>query len=162
MNWPLGPRWPASRCKSFCALSWSAWHRARQSSSFWRRFGIGRSEQRRESLQKRFWLTVTRIAGERRSRRLGAGCGPFRLWSGGHLGREDRGRGWPFRSPLCPGRGHQHPPSTRVDEETGRQEATAAARDLLKIDLELAPFEPFAERIWELRNNVTSYDAWYV
>jgi predicted nucleic acid-binding protein len=26
----------------------------------------------------------------------------------------------------------------------------------------LFPFEPFAERIWELRHNVTSYDAWYI
>ena len=24
------------------------------------------------------------------------------------------------------------------------------------------PFEPFAHRVWELRNNLTVYDAWYV
>jgi predicted nucleic acid-binding protein len=30
------------------------------------------------------------------------------------------------------------------------------------IELELVPFGPFAERVWELRSNVTSYDAWYV
>lgn len=24
------------------------------------------------------------------------------------------------------------------------------------------PFEPFVERVWELRDNVTVYDAWYV
>ncbi len=41
-------------------------------------------------------------------------------------------------------------------------EAAAAFHDLLALDLELAPFVPFAERIWELRANVTSYDAWYV
>jgi predicted nucleic acid-binding protein len=28
--------------------------------------------------------------------------------------------------------------------------------------LELFSFEPFAERVWVLRHNVTSYDAWYV
>ncbi|MES1242014.1 MAG: type II toxin-antitoxin system VapC family toxin [Acidobacteriota bacterium] len=44
----------------------------------------------------------------------------------------------------------------------GRMEAGAAARDLLLFDLELVPFSPFAERVWELRANVTSYDAWYV
>lgn len=44
----------------------------------------------------------------------------------------------------------------------GRLEAGAAARDLLLIELELLPFDPFAERVWELRSNVTSYDAWYV
>ena len=44
----------------------------------------------------------------------------------------------------------------------GRMEAAAAARDLLLIELELVSFSPFAERVWELRTNVTSYDAWYV
>jgi predicted nucleic acid-binding protein len=44
----------------------------------------------------------------------------------------------------------------------GRLEAGAAARDLLMLELELVPFGPFAARVWELRSNVTSYDAWYV
>jgi predicted nucleic acid-binding protein len=26
----------------------------------------------------------------------------------------------------------------------------------------LFPYRPFADRIWELRDTVTSYDAWYV
>jgi len=43
-----------------------------------------------------------------------------------------------------------------------RLEATAAAHDLLLLDLELAPFLPFAGRVWELRGSVTSYDAWYI
>jgi predicted nucleic acid-binding protein len=41
-------------------------------------------------------------------------------------------------------------------------EANAALDDLMQLDLELFPFEPFASRIWQLRHNVTSYDAWYV
>jgi predicted nucleic acid-binding protein len=41
-------------------------------------------------------------------------------------------------------------------------EANAAFEDLMLLDLELLPFEPFAERVWELRRNITSYDAWYV
>ena len=49
-----------------------------------------------------------------------------------------------------------------LEGRLGRMEADAAARDLLLFDLELVPFSPFAERIWELRANVTSYDAWYV
>ncbi|HEX2641560.1 MAG TPA: type II toxin-antitoxin system VapC family toxin [Thermoanaerobaculia bacterium] len=49
-----------------------------------------------------------------------------------------------------------------LEGRLGRLEAGAAARDLLLFDLELMPFAPFAERIWELRSNVTSYDAWYV
>lgn len=43
-----------------------------------------------------------------------------------------------------------------------RPEANAAHEDLMQLDLELFSFEPFAERIWELRRTVTSYDAWYV
>jgi predicted nucleic acid-binding protein len=41
-------------------------------------------------------------------------------------------------------------------------EANAAQDDLMQLDIDLFPFEPFADRIWELRHNVTSYDAWYV
>jgi predicted nucleic acid-binding protein len=41
-------------------------------------------------------------------------------------------------------------------------EANAAQDDLMQLDMELFSFEPFAERIWELRHNLTSYDAWYV
>ena len=41
-------------------------------------------------------------------------------------------------------------------------EATAAANDLLALAIMLVPFEPFAERVWRLRRNVTGYDAWYV
>jgi len=41
-------------------------------------------------------------------------------------------------------------------------EANAAQDDLMQLDIELFPFDPFASRIWELRHNVTSYDAWYV
>ena len=41
-------------------------------------------------------------------------------------------------------------------------EATSAQRDLVELDLILMPFAPFAERVWELRGQVTSYDAWYI
>ena len=40
--------------------------------------------------------------------------------------------------------------------------ADAAHEDLAQLNLELFAFDPFADRIWELRRNVTSYDAWYV
>ena len=46
--------------------------------------------------------------------------------------------------------------------ELSRLEATSAHRDLLRLDLKLVPFAPYAERIWALRGNLTSYDAWYV
>jgi len=41
-------------------------------------------------------------------------------------------------------------------------EANAAHADLMALELELFPFDPFADRVWELRHNVTGYDAWYV
>jgi predicted nucleic acid-binding protein len=41
-------------------------------------------------------------------------------------------------------------------------EANAAQDDLMQLDIESFAFEPFADRIWELRHNVTSYDAWYI
>jgi len=32
----------------------------------------------------------------------------------------------------------------------------------LQLKVELFSFEPFAQRAWELRHNLTSCDAWYV
>ena len=40
--------------------------------------------------------------------------------------------------------------------------ATMAMADLLDLRVELFPFAPFAARVWELRDNVASYDAWYI
>ena len=49
----------------------------------------------------------------------------------------------------------------RLEQRTdiSRIEATAAHADLPRLELELFPFAPFAERIWTLRGNLTSYDA---
>lgn len=47
-------------------------------------------------------------------------------------------------------------------KEITTAEANAAHEDLLQLNIELFSFEPFAERAWELRHNLTSYDAWYV
>jgi predicted nucleic acid-binding protein len=41
-------------------------------------------------------------------------------------------------------------------------EVNGAQEDLTQLEIEQFPFEPFAGRIWELRQTVTSYDAWYV
>ena len=46
--------------------------------------------------------------------------------------------------------------------QLSRLEATSAHESLLRLNLDLFPFAPFADRIWALRSNVTSYDAWYV
>lgn len=40
--------------------------------------------------------------------------------------------------------------------------ANIAIGDLVSLPIELHPFEPFAERVWELRDTVSAYDGWYV
>lgn len=46
--------------------------------------------------------------------------------------------------------------------EITRDVAALAHEDLLRLRIELFPYEPFAVRVWELHPNVTAYDAWYV
>jgi len=41
-------------------------------------------------------------------------------------------------------------------------DASMAHRELMLLPVSLFPFEPFAERVWALRDNLNSYDAWYV
>jgi predicted nucleic acid-binding protein len=41
-------------------------------------------------------------------------------------------------------------------------EANAARDDLMELSLETFGFDLFADRIWDLRHSITSYDAWYV
>ena len=40
--------------------------------------------------------------------------------------------------------------------------AALAHADLVALRVTLFPYAPFAQRVWELRANVTAYDAWYV
>jgi predicted nucleic acid-binding protein len=40
--------------------------------------------------------------------------------------------------------------------------ASLAHADLLDLRVEFFPYQPCAGRVWELRENVTCYDAWYV
>jgi len=40
--------------------------------------------------------------------------------------------------------------------------ASIARRNLLLLPVSLFSFEPFADRVWALRENLSSYDVWYV
>ena len=40
--------------------------------------------------------------------------------------------------------------------------ASQAYEDLRALRIDLYPWAPFASRVWELRQNMTAYDAWYV
>jgi predicted nucleic acid-binding protein len=46
--------------------------------------------------------------------------------------------------------------------EISADTAALAHADLLGLQVELFAYEPFATRVWELRENVTAYDGWYV
>ena len=40
--------------------------------------------------------------------------------------------------------------------------ASLALADLTMLPVDHYPFQAFADRVWELRRNLTAYDAWYV
>lgn len=42
------------------------------------------------------------------------------------------------------------------------ESAALAHDDLLALPVTLFPYAPFGPRVWELRDNLTGYDAWYV
>ena len=46
--------------------------------------------------------------------------------------------------------------------EMSEPNVTRAQTVLAELVVEYFPFAPFAARIWQLRHNVTPYDAWYV
>ena len=47
-------------------------------------------------------------------------------------------------------------------DQISTAEATLAHKALLRLEIELFPFAPFADRVWELRGSLTCCDAWYV
>jgi len=49
-----------------------------------------------------------------------------------------------------------------LGEQVTELEASSAQRDLHDLEIELMPIRPFEDRIWQLRRNLTCYDAWYV
>ena len=46
--------------------------------------------------------------------------------------------------------------------EITSSDAMRAREEFSEFDLELYPFRPYADRVWALRRNLSSYDAWYV
>lgn len=47
-------------------------------------------------------------------------------------------------------------------EDISADSASLAYADLLKLRIDLFAYEPFADRVWELRHAVRPYDGWYV
>ena len=52
--------------------------------------------------------------------------------------------------------------SAELGGEVSAADAESAHVDLLDLGVVLFPYEPFAQRVWDLRKTVTAYDAWYV
>lgn len=46
--------------------------------------------------------------------------------------------------------------------EISADAASLAHAELLQLRVALFAYEPLADRVWELRETVTAYDAWYV
>ena len=46
--------------------------------------------------------------------------------------------------------------------EVSTDSASLAHADLLELPVDLVAYEPFADRVWELRSSVSTHDAWYV
>lgn len=46
--------------------------------------------------------------------------------------------------------------------EVSAEQAVQAHRDLLDLNIEYWPYHPLAQRIWELRDDLSSYDAAYI
>jgi predicted nucleic acid-binding protein len=51
---------------------------------------------------------------------------------------------------------------TVLTGELSASDAGMAHLDLVRLRVELFAYAPFAARVWELRQKVTAYDAWYV
>ena len=49
-----------------------------------------------------------------------------------------------------------------ISRQISQDRANSCLGVLMRLDVELFPFAPYAERVWELRHNLTGYDAWYV
>lgn len=46
--------------------------------------------------------------------------------------------------------------------DVAAEEAALALADLADLDIALFEFAPFVDRVWQLRANLSAYDAWYV
>ena len=54
------------------------------------------------------------------------------------------------------------PPCIHVLGTSATTSRRSRSVDFLQLRVELFPYEPFAERVWDLSRSLTAYDAWYV
>jgi predicted nucleic acid-binding protein len=83
--------------------------------------------------------------------------GPVGEWAGAELARE--GLAAPHLMPV------EVANILRRAALAGELTADVAAQahdDLVLLRVDFFPYEPHAQRVWQLRDNLTAYDAWYV
>ena len=83
--------------------------------------------------------------------------GPVGTWAADRLESDD------LAAPhLMPGEVANMLRRASLAGEISAESASLAHADLVSLQVSYYPYEPFAERVWDLRQNITSYDAWYV
>ncbi len=83
--------------------------------------------------------------------------GPDGTWADGVLGSEDL-----LAPHLMPVEVANVLRRLAISGDISTESASLAYADLLKLRIALFAYEPFAERVWELRGGLTAYDGWYV
>ncbi len=63
---------------------------------------------------------------------------------------------------LMPAEVHNALRRMELNGELPSEDVADAREEFSEFALELHPFAPYAGRVWALRRNLTSYDAWYV
>ena len=83
--------------------------------------------------------------------------GPVGVWAGSIM------RSGPLAAPhLMPVEAANILRRSALAGDMSAEVASLAHDDLISMRVELFPYLPIGRRIWELRANVTAYDAWYV
>lgn len=83
--------------------------------------------------------------------------GPVGTWADELLGRDD------LAAPhLMPVEAANILRRASLAGEISADTASLAHADVLALRVDLFGYEPLGQRAWELRDNVTAYDAWYV
>ena len=106
--------------------------------------------------------TGTRTAGDAGRRRFHGRGRADGQRCGRALGRVIAGRRFAGGSAPDARRGRQYLAEGGAGRRISADVASLAHTDLLDLRVEFFPYQPYAARVWELRENVTCYDGWYV
>ena len=49
-----------------------------------------------------------------------------------------------------------------ANNDVSQDHAVATLENIISVDIALRQFEPYVQRVWQLRHNASAYDAWYL